>query len=365
MEQLQSVAKLVFGNNALLHNIAHHCASEDCLSGRSVNKQWKKAFTPYVRISTYYGWSVDPLEDDARFKSRVDLEYKDDETMVYEWAGVRVTNLMTPFFCNKFRNIMTPMENQCKEIRDASLIGRGQGLLRDTIDPAFNIDSDFWVATRFTFKNKKATVSTIIPGVPQSNSIFYLAVAEVVEQMAPHLEQFFNFDPEDGYVDAIINSQVYELESQEEYLGQYHTDGLPEEAISTTAIWYYDIDTDLQGGELTIGRILRTPRYRRSFETVDVPMKSNDMILFRNSDNVHRVAPLKNCGDSKAKRKIISFFFVDPSHNSVTSEQATVNSEITDLEAVRKRRDEFKEARKPVEDKNARGLMVPRRGRIN
>jgi hypothetical protein len=120
----------------------------------------------------------------------------------------------------------------------------------------------------------------------------------------------------------VVKVQSVALKPGEGYSGHWHVEGLSEEHVAGSAVYYCHIDRNLVGGGVRF-RPASVPQPHESFtDTADVVTRQGRGVVFRNMP--HRVRRIENtalaggAAADEALRTFVSFFMVDP-HTRLTS----------------------------------------------
>jgi len=341
----------VLSSTHLLHEIGQFLSGREAGRSSCVNKKWKDVMVQYASRKIYRCFlnANQPRPRKPWSEITSDILYVPQESEQLKWQSTSIHNFTPPMLMNKFTKSIQPLINACQEFRTGDQIGSGKGRLLDVVDPSFNVDSDLWVSTSFQLRGGVPTITSEIPGVSLYHRDLYDAVETLFKKVLPHARNHLNgddtFDWQNGRLDTILTTQVYQLQPGESIRGEMHQDGLPEENIALTAIWYFDVPDELQGGNLVIGGMF--PRYCASsgFREHPVEVKNNSLIMFDNLKWLHRVGEMINPTGRMLERKILTFFILKPGIQGVTSREVTVNADILDLATARTKKAEMRNIR--------------------
>ena len=200
-------------------------------------------------------------------------------------------------------------------------------------------------------------------GIPynyEKNSKIYLYFRKILQEMYPYianilkLTEFNISSTSEGIksdckqLQVIVKSQIYNIDSNKFYCGNWHMDGALER-VKCVCVWYYKIDQGMNGGELFFRPLDKEEEKITITTTVDgtmpqkftsqvhvqwlyskddcdfVPVKENDIVIWDQDHIVHCVNSI-SIGDNRKlskeqiqlqqirtyKRGFLNFFIIDP-----------------------------------------------------
>mmetsp|Transcript_42431 Transcript_42431/g.48755 ORF Transcript_42431/g.48755 Transcript_42431/m.48755 type:complete len:381 (+) Transcript_42431:29-1171(+) len=356
---------IVLARESICFQLVSYLSQKDLLNLSLVDQRFyyiaRCAFYQIVEL----GFDVN--QDGLQGRTRIIPANMSDVVCLDFTLGLIKTNAIPEEMRQKFIRLLKPVEDECTEYRQANLMGRGNGLIKDIIDPSFNIRGRHWVAVEIQINEGRSRIQTEIPNVPRKYGKIYQCIEEIFDGILPlfhHLLRYklgSTYPFTNGTLHSVMKSQSYQLKPGQEYRGNLHQDGLPEENIIAVAIWYYDVSPHIEGGGLAVSTSKSFAEENCDIFNLDHPhegsfrVTNNQVIVFNNQDWCHEVLQTKNTTNKLVERKIFTFFLCHPGHSPVTSRTVEVNKSINDLELVRKLRDDFLKVRvtipKPKKDR--------------
>jgi len=152
-------------------------------------------------------------------------------------------------------------------------------------------------------------------------SELYLTIAKIFRIFIPLFEETFHFGKAAGRTFQVITKAAnYILEPGQSYEGTWHVEGLPQENIIGSGIFYYSTTSNVKGNSLAFrdkrdnDRLDRErTQNRRFYKNLGRVRTLPGRCLVFTNDLQHKVKKLSNPSNFLAVRKILCFFVVAPS----------------------------------------------------
>lgn len=144
-----------------------------------------------------------------------------------------------------------------------------------------------------------------------------------------------------GKYGVITKIAEYNLDSNEEFNGVWHVEGMTHEHIFATAVYVIEQTSNLDTCEINFRRTFTHDEIKKIYDTPyeqgithvnsklgslinpsivrlgKLKSKEDTIFIFPNS-HIHKVSKLINKSNLKGRRKIIVFFVIDPNHKVIT-----------------------------------------------
>eukprot|EP01088_Endostelium_zonatum_P004025 TRINITY_DN1522_c0_g2_i1.p1 TRINITY_DN1522_c0_g2~~TRINITY_DN1522_c0_g2_i1.p1 ORF type:complete len:633 (-),score=168.83 TRINITY_DN1522_c0_g2_i1:31-1929(-) len=197
-----------------------------------------------------------------------------------------------------------------------------------------------WLPAEYKITNfgTKVEIDSYINGLDQNKyGHIYKTLAEVFQYFLPLIKSVvektrpIKFDEQEVNLQVITKAANYILKPGEKYKGSWHVEGVPQEHIIASGIYYYSIDKSLKPDATLLFRARRqneTDYAARGEAAQDEPFSINlgyvpttqgRGVAFENLYLQHKVRGMKNNGDETGTRKILCFFVVDPKNRIVST----------------------------------------------
>ena len=185
----------------------------------------------------------------------------------------------------------------------------------------------------------KVDIESYINGLDMKKySHIYKTLAQTFQYFLPFFQKVLN-RKDSNYLDlsttrnlqVITKAANYILKPGQEYNGSWHKEGLPQENVIASGIYYYSIDESLKPDANLVFRDRKedvlaergeagqdSPFYRNLGY---VPTTQGRGLVFENYDLQHKVRNMKNSSSSTGTRKILCFFLVDPNNRIISSSE--------------------------------------------
>ena len=289
--------------------------------------------------------NVTPKQDNVKFEGKIKrLELQNDPiskfpTMI---AHIRTDDFVMHDQLKKYMNLfqmnegndifnreMPEKSNKNKKWNVVGLIDPNTNL--STLDHSLNMQSlniqnerteiinyHHWIPTVFRV-NKDLTECQLLSEIPNLNpykykNTLYPLIEKLFLFQLPQFENVTKYNLRNFPLKVIVKAQDYRLfdcKKNDCYLGNFHKEGLYEDIIAV-GLYYYQIDKDINGGQLELSSFIRL-RNTAKLKDTKVNVKEKMSIVFSNDLCYHKVSSLFGNGS----RKIICFFLLRPNESSL------------------------------------------------
>jgi len=176
-----------------------------------------------------------------------------------------------------------------------------------------------WLPSEVSVRGGRARFTTPIPGI--IDPIHLNVLSDTLSYMLPLFEGVLNTTLNNMDFQVITKCQTYQLAPGDDYKGEFHREGLPnQEHILAVGLYYFHFDSCLQGGDIELKAVVNRGCGGTNVDEIKCPTQEGTAVVFKNDLVYHRLAQLSYPKVSSSsgsytpvgRRSVLAFFFVNP-----------------------------------------------------
>jgi len=148
-----------------------------------------------------------------------------------------------------------------------------------------------WLPSEVAVRGGRARFTTPIPGIIDPIQVSILS--DIFSYMLPLFEGVLNTPLNENDLQVITKCQTYQLTPGDDYIGEFHREGLPnQEHIIAVGLYYFHFDSCLQGGDLELKAVVNRGCGGTDVDEIKCPTQEGTAVVFKNDLVYHRLAQL-------------------------------------------------------------------------